>query len=48
MIVTADLGSGHHLPAGSKIVAIDGTGARDILARMLPYARTDGSNDARV
>lgn len=47
MIVTADLGSGHHLPVGSVIVAIDGNGARDILAKMLPYARTDGSNDAR-
>lgn len=47
MIVTADLGSGHHLPAGSEVVAIDGIDARDILAKMLPYARTDGSNDAR-
>ncbi|MEG3163151.1 S41 family peptidase [Sphingomonas sp. PB2P19] len=47
MIVTADLGSGHHLPAGSEVVAIDGIGTRDILARMLPYARTDGSSDAR-
>jgi len=47
MIVTADLGSGHHLPIGSEIVAIDGIGARDMLAKMLPYARTDGSNDAR-
>lgn len=47
MIVTADLGSGHHLPAGSEVVAIDGIGARDMLAKMLPYARTDGSNDAR-
>lgn len=47
MIVTADLGSGHHLPAGSEVVAIDGIDARDMLARMLPYARTDGSNDAR-
>ncbi|WP_242140785.1 S41 family peptidase [Sphingomonas sp. TREG-RG-20F-R18-01] len=47
MIVTADLGSGHHLPAGSEVVAIDGIGARDILTKMLPYARTDGSNDAR-
>ena len=47
MIVTTDLGSGHHLPAGSEVVAIDGIDARDILAKMLPYARTDGSNDAR-
>jgi hypothetical protein len=47
MIVTADLGSGHHLPIGSEIVAIDGIGARDMLAKMLLYARTDGSNDAR-
>ncbi len=47
MIVTADLGSRHRLPAGSEIVAIDGIGARDMLSKMLPYARTDGSNDAR-
>ena len=47
MIVTADLGSGHHLPIGSEVVAIDGIGAHDMLAKMLPYARTDGSNDAR-
>ena len=47
MIVTADLGSEHHLPAGSEVLAIDGIGARDILTKMLPYARTDGSNDAR-
>jgi len=47
MIVTADLGSGHHLSAGSEVVAIDDIGARDMLAKMLPYARTDGSNDAR-
>ena len=47
MVVTADLGSGHHLPVGSEVVAIDGIDARDILAKMLPYSRTDGSNDAR-
>lgn len=47
MIVTADLGSGHHLPIGSEIVAIEGIGARDMLAKMLPYARTDGNNEAR-
>jgi hypothetical protein len=47
MIITADLGSGHNLPAGSEVVAIDGIGAPDILAKMLPYARTDGSNNAR-
>lgn len=47
MIVTANLGSGHHLPIGSEVVAIDGISARAMLAKMLPYARTDGSNDAR-
>lgn len=47
MIVTRDLGSGHALPAGSEIVAIDGIAAREMLAKMLPYARTDGGNDAR-
>ena len=47
MIVTTDLGSGHNLPVGSEVIAIDGIGARDMLASMLPYARTDGGNDAR-
>lgn len=47
MIVTADLGSGHVLPPGSEIMSIDGIGAQAMLARMLPYARTDGGNDAR-
>ncbi|WP_313540464.1 S41 family peptidase [Sphingomonas sp.] len=47
MIVTADLGSGHSLSAGSEIVAIDGIRSRDMLAKMLPYTRTDGSNDGR-
>lgn len=47
MIVTADLGSGQTLAPGSEVVSIDGVATRDMLARMLPYARTDGSNDAR-
>lgn len=47
MIVTKDLGSGFSLAAGTEIVSIDGVGAYDILTRMLPYARTDGANDAR-
>lgn len=47
MIVTADLGSGRKLAPGSEVAAIDGVATRDMLARMLPYARTDGSNDAR-
>ena len=47
MIVTADLGSGHRLPPGCEVMAIDGLGAPDILTRMLPYSRTDGGNDAR-
>jgi hypothetical protein len=47
MIVTADLGSGRMLAPGSEVVTIDGADTRAMLARMLPYARTDGSNDTR-
>ncbi|MBB5729655.1 S41 family peptidase [Sphingomonas prati] len=47
MIVTADLGSGHNLTPGSEIVAIGRVAVRVILAKMLPYARTDGGNEAR-
>ena len=48
MIVTADLGSQHRLPIGCEVVAIDGVSAPAMLAKMLPYARTDGSNHART
>ena len=47
MIVTADLGSGQDVQPGSEVVAIDGIRTPDMLTRMLPYARTDGGNDAR-
>ena len=47
MIVIRDLGSGNALAPGTEIVSIDGIDTRVMLARMLPYARTDGSNDAR-
>nr|WP_295663522.1 S41 family peptidase [Polymorphobacter sp.] len=46
MIVTADLGSGQMIAPGSEVVAIEGVATRDMLAWMLPYARTDGSNEA--
>jgi len=47
MFVTTDLGSGHTLELGTEILTIYGVPTRDTLARMLPYMRTDGSNDAR-
>lgn len=45
MVVTRDLGSGAALPPGTRILALDGVPTRDILARLLPYARADGHND---
>ncbi|UAJ11451.1 S41 family peptidase [Glacieibacterium megasporae] len=47
MIVTRDLGSGHGLAPGTEVVTIDGINSGAMLARMVPYARTDGSNEAR-
>ncbi len=47
MIVTRDLGSGQRLAPGAEVVTIDGVDTRAMLARMLPYTRTDGSNEAR-
>ncbi|WP_294329228.1 S41 family peptidase [uncultured Sphingomonas sp.] len=45
MIVT-DHG-GPELPRGSEVLAIQGVAPRDMLARLLPYARADGHNDAK-
>lgn len=45
MIVTAN--GGDALPRGSEILSIDGTPAKAILASLMPYARADGSNDAK-
>ena len=46
IIVTRDL-SGGGLRPGTRILAIDGTPAADILATLLPLARADGGNDAK-
>jgi hypothetical protein len=45
MVVTRDLGSGAALPAGTRILALDGVPTDQILDRLLPYARADGHND---
>lgn len=47
MIVTRDLTPGASLPPGSEILRIDGVRTRDMLRTLLPYARADGSNDAK-
>lgn len=47
MRVTRDLTGRRLLPRGSEIIAINGVRASDILARLLPIARADGSNDAK-
>lgn len=46
MVVLADR-SGQGLPRGTEIRAINGLPARELLRRLLPYARADGSNDAK-
>lgn len=45
MVVT-DHG-GPDLPRGSEVLAIQGVTPADMLARLLPYARADGHNDAK-
>lgn len=45
MIVTAN--GGDALPRGSEILAIDSRPLKEILASLMPYARADGSNDAK-
>ena len=47
MIVTRDAsGTGALLP-GSEVRTINVVAARDLLARLMPYARADGHNDAK-
>jgi hypothetical protein len=46
MTVTHDVSAGGVFPVGTEIVATDGTPAGEILARLLPYARTDGDDEA--
>jgi len=47
MIVTRDLSVERHLTPGTEILAIDRVAAPALLKRLLPYARADGSNDAK-
>jgi C-terminal processing protease CtpA/Prc len=35
------------IATGDEVVSIDGVGARDIAARMMPYLRADGSSDGK-
>src|SRR5215207_5133839 len=43
MIVTRDASPERAFPAGTEILAINGAPAATILARLLPYSRTDGA-----
>lgn len=45
MVVT-DHG-GANLPRGSQVLSVNGVRSRDILTRLLPYARADGHNHAK-
>jgi len=47
MIVTGGRAGVSALAAGARIVAIDGTPARELLTVMMPLARADGGNDAK-
>ena len=45
MVVTAH--GGPDLPPGTVVERLDGVTPRDILARLLPYTRTDGHNESK-
>ena len=47
MVVTRDESGLSLFPPGTEIVAIDGTRTTDLLARLIPLARADGSNDGK-
>ncbi|TXH68174.1 MAG: peptidase S41 [Lysobacteraceae bacterium] len=47
MVVTRDMGSGLALPAGTRVLSLDGVPTRRILSALMPYARADGHNDAK-
>lgn len=47
MVVLADRGTGRSLPAGTVILSIDDEEPERLLARLLPFARADGANDAK-
>lgn len=47
MIITSDHGSGVKLVPGTEVSRINGMRSEEMLARLLPYARADGHNDAK-
>ena len=47
MIVTRDFTGTQQLPAGTEVLSINGTPAREILSRLMSISRADGSNDAK-
>ena len=47
MIVTTDHGSGATVMPGTEVRKINGIRATEVLARLMPYVRADGHNDAK-
>ncbi len=47
MVVTANLGADARLHPGTEILRLNGVAASEVLERLLPLARADGSNDAK-
>jgi hypothetical protein len=47
MIVTRDFSDAKALPRGTEIVSINHIPSRTLLAKLLPLARADGTNDAK-
>ena len=47
IVVTRDLSKGNRFPRGTRVKAIDGVPTRTILARLIPFSRADGGNDAK-
>lgn len=47
MVVTADESAEKAFPRGTRINAINGTATAEILTRLIPLARADGSSDAK-
>jgi hypothetical protein len=47
MIVTGGRGGQSPLQPGTEILAVDGMTSRELLAKLMPLARADGSNDSK-
>lgn len=47
MVVTQDHSAAAAVPVGSVVKAVNGVPSPEILARLLPYVRADGSNDGK-